>query len=149
MPRLLIIDDQPHVRAAISVALQANGYEVVAVESGRLGLIELNRSVLDITPFDLVIVDIYMPNMDGLTLIKAMRERSPKLPIVATSGALLPGTGRAVLDALTKAPHLAGITFLGKPFRPKELIQAIHDTIGVPARYRQNHSLRDQSWHLS
>ena len=50
MPRVLIIDDQPHVRAAISVALKANGYEVVAVESGRLGLIELNKTVFDITP---------------------------------------------------------------------------------------------------
>ena len=68
MPRVLIIDDQPHVRAAISVALKANGYEVVAVESGRLGLIELNKTVFDLTPFDLVIVDIYMPDMDGVKL---------------------------------------------------------------------------------
>jgi CheY-like chemotaxis protein len=133
MPRVLIIDDQPHVRAAISVALKANGYEVVAVESGRLGLIELNKIVFDIIPFDLVIVDIYMPDMDGVTLIKAMRERTPKLPIIAISGALLRGTGRTVLDVLSKAPHLAGVTLLQKPFRPRELIQAIHDSIGVAA----------------
>jgi CheY-like chemotaxis protein len=133
MPRVLIIDDQPHVRAAISVALKANGYEVVAVESGRLGLIELNNTVFDITPFDLVIVDIYMPDMDGVTLIKAMRERTPKLPIIAISGALLRGTGRTVLDVLSKAPHLAGVTLLQKPFRPRELMRAIHDSIGVAA----------------
>ena len=133
MPRVLIIDDQPHVRAAISVALKANGYEVVAVESGRLGLIELNKIVFDITPFDLVIVDIYMPDMDGVTLIKAMRERTPKLPIIAISGALLRGTGRTVLDVLSKAPHLAGVTLLQKPFRPRELMQAIHNSIGVAA----------------
>jgi CheY-like chemotaxis protein len=133
MPRVLIIDDQPHVRAAISVALKANGYEVVAVESGRLGLIELNKSAFDITPVDLVIVDIYMPDMDGVTLIKAMRERTPKLPIIAISGALLRGTGRTVLDVLSKAPHLAGVILLQKPFRPRELIQAIHDSIGVAA----------------
>jgi CheY-like chemotaxis protein len=133
MPRVLIIDDQPHVRAAISAALKANAYEVVAVESGRLGLIELNKTVFDITPFDLVIVDIYMPDMDGVTLIKAMRERTPKLPIIAISGVLLRGTGRTVLDVLSKAPHLAGVILLQKPFRPRELIQAIHDSIGVAA----------------
>jgi CheY-like chemotaxis protein len=80
-----------------------------------------------------VIVDIYMPDMDGVTLIKAMRERTPKLPVIAISGALLRGTGRAVLDVLSKAPHLVGVTFLQKPFRPKELVQAIHDAIGVAA----------------
>jgi CheY-like chemotaxis protein len=80
-----------------------------------------------------VIVDIYMPEMDGVTLIKAMRQRAPKLPIIAISGALLPGTGRTVLDILTQAPHLAGITFLRKPFRPKELMKAIQDACGIAA----------------
>jgi CheY-like chemotaxis protein len=133
MQRILVIDDQSHVRAAICVTLQANGFDVVAVESGRLGLIELDKTAFDIPLFDVVIVDIYMPEMDGVTLIKAMRQRVPKLPIIAISGALLPGTGRTVLDILTQAPHLAGITFLPKPFRPKELMRAIHDTIGVAA----------------
>jgi CheY-like chemotaxis protein len=133
MPRVLIIDDQSHVRAAISVTLQANGYEVVAVESGRLGLIELNEAVFNITPFDLVIVDIYMPDMDGVKLIRAVRERTPELPIIAISGALFRDSGRTVLDILPKSPHLAGITYLQKPFRPKELIQAIHGAIGVAA----------------
>ncbi len=133
MPRVLIIDDQPHVRAAISAALKANAYEVVAVESGRLGLIELNKTIFDITPFDLVIVDIYMPDMDGVTLIKAMRERTPKLPIIAISGALLRGTGRTVFDVLSKAPQLVGITLLQKPFRARELMQAIHNSISVTA----------------
>ena len=62
-----------------------------------------------------------------------MRERTPKLPIIAISGALLRGTGRTVLDVLSKAPHLAGVTLLQKPFRPRELMQAIHDSIGVAA----------------
>jgi CheY-like chemotaxis protein len=128
MPRLLVIDDQSHVRAAISAVLYANKIDVVAVESGRLGLSELSNSA-----FDLVIVDIYMPDMDGVKLIKAMRERTPDLPIIAISGALLRDTGRTVLDILPMSPHLAGITYLQKPFRPKELMQAIHDAIGVTA----------------
>jgi CheY-like chemotaxis protein len=47
MLRVLVIDDQPHVRATISVALQANGFDVVPVESGRLGLKELKKSPFD------------------------------------------------------------------------------------------------------
>lgn len=133
MPRVLVIDDQAHVRAAISVTLRANGFDAVAVASGRLGLIELNKTAFDIPLFDVVIVDIYMPDMDGVTLIKAMREHAPKLPIIAISGALFRESGRTVLDILPKAPHLSGITCLQKPFRPNELLQAIQHAIGVAA----------------
>ena len=133
MPRLLVVDDQVHVRAAITVALRANGFDVVAVESGRLGLVELNKMPFDSPPFDLVIVDIYMPEMDGVTLIKAIRERTPNLPIIAISGMLYPVSGRSVLDHLSMAPHLSGITYLQKPFRPKDLLQATQKAIGVAA----------------
>jgi CheY-like chemotaxis protein len=133
MPRVLVIDDQPQVRAMIYIALKANGFDVVAVESGRLGLIELNKTAFDVPLFDVAIVDIYMPDMDGVTLIKAMREYAPKLPIVAISGALFHGTGRTVLDILPNALHLSGIKYLQKPFRPQALVQAIQGAIGVPA----------------
>lgn len=128
MPRVLVIDDQSHVRAAISAVLYANKIDAVAVESGRLGLSELSNS-----PFDLVIVDIYMPDMDGVKLIKSVRERTPDLPIIAISGAMFRESGRTVLDILPKSPHLAGVTYLQKPFRPNELMQAIHGAIGVAA----------------
>ena len=78
MTRVLVIDDQQYVRAAMVVALRATGFDVVAFESGRLGL-----NALDHSAFDLAIVDIYMPDMDGVKLIKALRERSPDLPIIA------------------------------------------------------------------
>jgi CheY-like chemotaxis protein len=111
MPRILVIDDQPHVRAAISVVLPAKGFEVVAVESGRLGLAELNKSI-DTALFELAIVDIYMPEMDGVTLIKALRKCTPNLPVIAISGVMLRGSGRTVLDILPMASSLTGITCL-------------------------------------
>ena len=126
--RVLVIDDQQYVRAAIVVALRANGFDVVAFESGRLGL-----NALDNSAFDLAIVDIYMPDMDGVKLIKALRERSPNLPIVAISGVMFRTSGRNVLDVLPTAHDLSGIACLQKPFRPKELVEAIQKAIGVAA----------------
>jgi CheY-like chemotaxis protein len=128
MPRILVIDDQPHVRAMISVALEAHGIDVVAVESGRSGLREIGRS-----NFDLAIVDIFMPEMDGVKLIKSLRERIPDLPVIAISGEFLRPTGRNVLNILPMAPALTGITCLAKPFRPRELLAAIQTTIGAAA----------------
>ena len=129
MPRVLVIDDQPHVRATVSVALQTNGFDVVLVERGRLGLKELKKS-----PFDLAIVDIYMPEMDGVKFIKALRAVAPTLPVIAMSGVFLGASERTVLDILPMAPNLSGITCLKKPLRARELLQAVQSVLGVPAR---------------
>jgi DNA-binding response OmpR family regulator len=129
VPRVLVIDDQPHVRATVSVALQTNGFDVVLVERGRLGLKELKKS-----PFDLAIVDIYMPEMDGVKFIKALRAVAPTLPVIAMSGVFLGASERTVLDILPMAPNLSGITCLKKPFRARELLQAVQSVLGVPAR---------------
>jgi CheY-like chemotaxis protein len=128
MPRVLVIDDQPGVRATISLVLQAEGFEVTAVESGQLGLSEFHNSY-----FDLVIVDIFMPEMDGVKLIKALRARIPTQPVMAISGVQLRASGRTALDLFAMAPELSSITCLQKPFRPRELLQAVLKALAVAA----------------
>ncbi len=119
MSRILVIDDQLQVRAAISAALKARNFDVVTVKSGRLALGELASS-----SFDLVIVDLNMPEMDGIELIEALRESRPNSPIIAISGALLSGSGRNALDIVP-----AEIIRLRKPFRPAELMAAVQSAI--------------------
>ncbi len=132
MTRVLVIDDEAHVRGAISVALKSGGFDVVAVESARKGLGEVDK-----TPYDLVIVDIYMPEMDGVRFIKALRQRRPDLPIIAMSGVLYSTTGRSALDLLAMAPNLPDIVSLQKPFRPVQLAHAVQNAMaGVPAQQR-------------
>jgi CheY-like chemotaxis protein len=128
MARVLVIDDQAHVRGAICVALRARGFEVVAVESGRMGLTELEKA-----SFDLVMVDIYMPEMDGIQFIKVLRQRMPNLPIIVMSGVLYRGTGGSALDVLPMARHLTNIVSLRKPFRAGELLQAVRDAMSIVA----------------
>lgn len=133
MPRALVIDDEPYVRATITLTLKANGFGVVSVESARQGLRELEKTVINGPGFDLAIVDIYMPGMDGVKLIKTLRKHTPALPIIAISGVFFRATGRPVLDIFSLAPGLSGITCLQKPFRSTELLQAIQKAIGVAA----------------
>jgi CheY-like chemotaxis protein len=66
--RVLVVDDQPHVRAAIVAALKELDCDVVAVDSGRAGM-----DALEGASFDLAMVDIYMPQMDGVQFIKMLR----------------------------------------------------------------------------
>jgi CheY-like chemotaxis protein len=128
MPRILVIDDQPYVRATISLTLQAKGFEVVAAESGALGLKEFEES-----QFDVVIVDIFMPELDGAKIIKILRARSAQQPIVAISGVLLKASGRTALDFLSMAPGITNVVCLQKPFRPAELLQAIQQALSARA----------------
>jgi CheY-like chemotaxis protein len=60
MPRVLVMDDQAHVRATIKATLQPNGFDVTEVGDGKAGL-----AAIDHAAFDLVIIDIYMPKLDG------------------------------------------------------------------------------------
>jgi DNA-binding NtrC family response regulator len=115
MPRVLVIDDDNHVRASIHILLNELGFDVVTAENGRLGLRELAKS-----QFDVAIVDIYMPEMDGVKLIMA---------VIAMSGVL--HRGRSVLDTLSKAPDLSDITCIEKPFQPARLMQAIQSAMSA------------------
>jgi CheY-like chemotaxis protein len=131
VPRILVIDDQSHVRAAILLILKARDFDVVAAENGASSLIEFETS-----DFDLAIIDIYMPGMDGVKLIKALRERKPNLPVVAISGVTLGASGRTVLDHFSSLPNLSRIVCLQKPFRPADLLKAMeraYDAVSLSA----------------
>jgi CheY-like chemotaxis protein len=93
MPRVLVIDDQPFVRNTISLILKSRGFEVVEAERGSDGLKKLEEK-----RFDLAIVDIYMPGMDGVKTIKLLQERAPDLPVIAMSGVQLNSSDKTALD---------------------------------------------------
>jgi CheY-like chemotaxis protein len=133
MARILVIDDQAHVRAAIMLSLRSKNLEGVAVDSGLAGLKEFDASI-----FDLAIVDIFMLGMDGLALIKALRARRPNLPVIAISGVHLDASGGTALDRLPEATGLSDIICLQKPFRTDQLFQAIQGAIGATVGPRQS-----------
>jgi CheY-like chemotaxis protein len=124
--RILLIDDDGHVRNSLALALRAKGFDVVAADGGAAGLRAFGEGA-----FDLAIVDVFMPGMDGVKLIKALRERSPNLPLIAVSGVALPLSGRTALDLFPRAPGLSDVVCLQKPFRTPELLQAIVQAIGI------------------
>jgi CheY-like chemotaxis protein len=128
VPRILVIDDQNHVRAAIVLALQAKGFDVVGAESGQLGLTKFEQS-----EFDVVIADLFMPGIDGVTLIRSLRKRNPGFPVIAMSGVLLGASGRTALDHLPNISELSDVICLQKPFRPNDLLQAVAAALAVGA----------------
>jgi CheY-like chemotaxis protein len=126
MACILIIDDDQAVRNATKIALEASGFEVVAVADGKSGLNEIRGR-----QFDATIVDLFMPGMDGLETTKAIRKISPTLPIIAASGFMFGGSCPEMPNFQEMATEAGAISVLYKPFRPKELVRAIQGAIGV------------------
>ena len=128
MARIIVVDDQPYVRATVVAPLRASGFDVVDVEDAASAL-----RALESDRFDLAIVDVYMPNVDGVKLIKALRERWPELPVIAMSGVFIKDSGRTALEFLPQLPGLADVICLKKPFRAATLLQAVRTALAVAA----------------
>ncbi|MBN1895197.1 response regulator, partial [bacterium] len=79
--KILITDDEASIRTALAGRLTANGYTVFQAENGRQG-IELARSEEP----DMAIIDLQMPEMDGMEMLKHLREEFPELTVVIMSG---------------------------------------------------------------
>jgi CheY-like chemotaxis protein len=125
MGRILVVDDQSHVRAAILTMLRAKGYAAVGVGDATSAL-----HAFDTAPFDLVVADVYLPGTDGVRLIKDLRARNPDLPVIAISGVLLGHSERTALDIFPLAPGLNDIACLQKPFRVSALLDLIETLLG-------------------
>lgn len=128
MARILLIDDDAAIRSAISLILDQEDHSVVAAEDGQAGL-DLSREAR----FDLAIVDMFMPGLDGLETITRLRALAPDLPIIATSGAVERSRSGVASDVLTAAVEGGAAMVIHKPFRPRELLQAISKCLGPAA----------------
>ena len=141
MPRVLVVDDQSHVRNAIVTVLEAKGGFSVATAENGADALKLFRA----SKFDLVVADLYMPGMDGVKLIKEMRTIDPNIAVVAISGVLMRSTGRTALDILSMNRDLSGIATLQKPFRPSQLLQAIRRAVDLAQRTSRSAAVANMS----
>mgnify|MGYP001453251773 CR=1 FL=1 len=129
MARILIADDDRVVRATMSYLLGTRGHDVVEAAGGREGLARIASE-----HFDLLIVDIFMPDVDGLETIKRVLNHVPALPILVVSGMTVgPGSGSTgPPDFLAMATKLGAVQRLRKPFRASEFLTAVNDCLNIP-----------------
>ena len=118
MPRILVIDDDPEMRAMLEQTLQSVGHHVMLAADGRQGLAQIASA-----PADLVITDLYMPNKDGLETIIELRQRFPNVAIIAMSGRTVAAT------MLSIARQLGAFEVLQKPFVTGELLRAVDNAL--------------------
>jgi CheY-like chemotaxis protein len=124
MTRILVIDDDAAVRDAMVFLLDVHGYEVIAAEDGAKGV-----AALEAGPVDLVIIDRFMPNMNGFTAIKEIRLKLPQTPIIAISGSI--SNESLASEDRRFGPAFGVLRSLPKPFRPEKLLQVIEELLAA------------------
>jgi CheY-like chemotaxis protein len=129
MARILVIDDDKTVAKVIRITLELEGFEVCVVNDGRSGIERVTSE-----PFDLLMVDVFMPGMDGLETMRLVRERRPQLPILVMSGLSFRSGPAPAPDFLGMATKLGAVRSLKKPFRPRELLAAIAECLEASAQ---------------
>jgi CheY-like chemotaxis protein len=111
--RVLVIEDNGDMRDMLRLTLEGAGHDVVTASHGQEGLGYLNGHKVD-----LVLTDLFMPEMDGIEVIAALRAQFPGVKVVAMSG-------RAGVDYLSVARELGAARILRKPFSMDELLTAV------------------------
>src|SRR5882724_9036787 len=82
MSKILVIDDEPGIRDLLDILLRRKGYDVIVAESGQKGLECFRRERPDV-----LVLDLKMPGMDGLTVLQQVRSLDPKTPVIILTGA--------------------------------------------------------------
>jgi two-component system, OmpR family, KDP operon response regulator KdpE len=115
-PRVLVVDDEPQIRRALRLVLRANGYEVGEAATGEAAL-----DALAVESFDLLILDLMLPDLDGVEVCRRVREWSP-MPIVVLS---------AIGDEVVKvrALDLGADDYVSKPFSAPELLARMRSAL--------------------
>ena len=132
MASILIVDDEPGVRSALGGVLRDEGYTVEAVDSGEACL---ERFVEQ--EFDVVLLDVWMPGLDGLETLQRLRERQVEAQVVVISG-------HGSVESAVRAIKLGAFDFVEKPLSLDKAVLVVRNALRQRALEAENRDLRAQ-----
>src|SRR5215510_9558066 len=130
MPSILLVDDEPGVRSALGGVLRDEGYEVDAVDSGEACLERLGRQA-----YDVVVLDIWLPGMDGLATFARMRERQVESQVVMISG-------HGNIESAVRAIKMGAFDFVEKPLSLEKTVLVVRNALRQRRLEAENQALR-------
>src|SRR5579872_36724 len=129
-PTILIVDDEPGVRTALSGVLHDEGYAVEAVASGEACLDRVTRG-----PVDLIVLDVWLPGMDGLATLQRLRERQVDAQVVLISG-------HGNIESAVRAIKLGAFDFVEKPLSLDKTVLVVRNALHQRRLEAENRALR-------
>src|SRR5512138_3532156 len=131
---VLIVDDERNIQVTLSRALSMEGYAVEVASGGREALDKIAA-----LPIEAVVMDVRMPDLDGLSVLEKARETRPDLPVVIMSG-------HGSLDTVRSAFKLGAFDYLEKPITEKEkLTVAVRNALALRSLREENAALRREA----
>jgi len=127
---VLIVDDEAGVRSALSGVLRDEGYQVDAVESGEACLERLARAA-----YDAIVLDIWLPGLDGLTTLERLRQRSVETPVVMISG-------HGNIESAVRAIKMGAFDFVEKPLSLEKTVLVVGNAVRQRRLEAENRALR-------
>ena len=118
--RVLIIDDEAEIRRNLTVGLTQEGYNAVACPDGISAIHELNNALAEGIAYDYLVTDIFMPDIDGLKILKVIKTMYPDLPVLVITGF---GDDNLKFTALSEN----NTGYLDKPFEISDLVDALEE----------------------
>ncbi len=130
--RVLVVDDEPIVCKSCEKVLAPEGYSVSTTQSGRDGIQKGYSGV-----FDVVIVDLKMPDVDGMEVLASIKEKQPDVEVIVI-------TGYSTVSTAVEAMKLGAIDYLPKPFTPDELCVVVSKAFEKRKLVAENRQLREE-----
>ena len=131
---VLLVDDERNIQLTLSRALSMEGYSVEVAGGGREALDKIGA-----LPVDVVVMDVRMPDLDGLSVLQKARETRPDLPVVIMSG-------HGSIETVRSAFKLGASDYLEKPITEKEkLLVAVRNAIALRSLREENAALRREA----
>lgn len=132
MNKIVVIDDEKPIRDSLKGVLEDDGYEVITVDDGINGL----RTVREVIP-DVVLLDIWMPQKDGIEVLKEIKEELPQIPIIIMSG-------HGNIETAVKATKMGAYDFIEKPISLDRLTLLVQNAIKYHKLLYENIYLKEQ-----
>jgi two-component system NtrC family response regulator len=114
---ILVIDDESVICDACRLVLGEKGHEIDHCLTGRTGLLAIERGT-----YDLILLDMKLPDIDGMEILKAVRENTPAPSVIVM-------TGYSTMANALQAMKLGAIDYLSKPFTDDELLEAVEKSL--------------------
>jgi two-component system nitrogen regulation response regulator NtrX len=127
---VLIVDDEAGVRSALSGVLRDEGYQVEAVESGEACLDRVARA-----PYDVIVLDIWLPGLDGLATLERLRQRHVDAPVVMISG-------HGNIESAVRAIKMGAFDFVEKPLSLEKTVLVVGNAVRQRRLEAENRALR-------
>jgi DNA-binding NtrC family response regulator len=130
--RILIVDDEEIVIRSCLRILDGDEFQVEAVQDGREALRKIEEN-----PYDVVVLDIMMPNIDGLEVLRRVKETHPNVDVIMV-------TGLSQIDTAVQAMKLGAFDYLSKPFEPDELKLVVQRALERRRLLQENLDLKSE-----